>query len=113
MKDRIIEAIKRFFEPYWRHLTRNVYRDAWLNGMDTGYLEAHRDLLELLLTNREEVVAVRDSAKGKTTKAGGDGMVIGYELAINDLRDELKKLHKTQEDPIDQILKRLTDRTPF
>lgn len=113
MKDRIIKAIKSFFAPYWQHLTRNVYRDAWLNGMDTGYLEAHRDLLELLLDKRADVVAVRDSAKDNSTKAGGDGMILGFELALGAVGDQLKDLQKTNLDPVEEAIKRLTDRTPF
>lgn len=86
------KLIKELFRPYWQHLTRNVYVDAYSQGTFHAYRQAHRDLYAVLIEKKAEVVSIRESAKNKTTKTGADGMILGYDVALGAVREQLKAL---------------------
>ncbi len=84
-----IRYITDSIEELWSRLTL----ERWTNGFDLGHSlaerRAWREALEVLTAKASEAAAFQQTAKNKETRAAADGMVLGYQMAVEALRAEI------------------------
>lgn len=85
-----ISIIRSHIEELWSKITLNRWTDGFSLGMSVGESKAWREALQTVQLKSHDIQAFQDSAKNKTTKTATDGMELGYKLALDALREEVK-----------------------
>lgn len=84
-----ITIIRDQIEHLWSKITLKRWENGLDLGMTLGEQKAWREAFKAVQIKAADIKGFQDSASNKITKAGSDGMQIGYEMALHAIREEL------------------------
>lgn len=86
-----INYIRDHFEQLWSRITLSRWTDGFGLGLSVGESKAWRAALELVNQKQADVAAFRATAKNQSTRDAADGMQMGYDMALEAIRAEVKR----------------------
>lgn len=86
-----INIIRDHLEQLWSKITLGRWTEGFGLGLSVGESKAWRAALELVNQQEAEVSAFRATAKNQSTRDAADGMQLGYNMALEAIRAEVKR----------------------
>lgn len=86
-----INYIRDHIEQLWSHITLPRWTDGFGLGLSVGESKAWRAALDLVSQKQADVSAFRATAKNQSTRDAADGMQMGYNMALEAIRAEVKR----------------------
>lgn len=86
-----INVIRDLIEQLWSRITLSRWTDGFGLGLSLGESKAWRAALELVNQKQADVSAFRETAKNQSTRDAADGMQMGYSMALEAIRAEVKR----------------------